>query len=112
MTTAQPLTPPFVPAGFVPPTSLVTAEFVLEPLTPAHNAMDLEAWTSSMEHIASTPGFADRGWPVRVYSPEENRADLEEHLDDFNRNAGYAFTVLDPADRTVQTRASPRPAVS
>jgi RimJ/RimL family protein N-acetyltransferase len=91
----------FVPPGFVPPTSLVTAEFVLEPLTPAHNDGDLEAWSSSMEHIRATPGFADRGWPVRVYSPEENLADLEEHQRDFRADTGYTFTVLDPGDRTV-----------
>jgi hypothetical protein len=30
---------------------------VLEPLGPEHNEQDYDAWTSSMEHIAETPGF-------------------------------------------------------
>ena len=50
-------THPFVPDGFEPPTSLVTADFRLEPLGPQHNDEDLAAWTSSIEHIRATPGY-------------------------------------------------------
>jgi hypothetical protein len=53
----------FVPAGFVPPTTLVTERFRLEPLGPQHNESDLAAWTSSIEHIRSTPGYAGGSWP-------------------------------------------------
>ncbi len=49
----------FVPADFDPPTSLVTDQFRLEPLGPQHNRADHAAWTSSIEHIRSTPGYAD-----------------------------------------------------
>ena len=54
---------PFVPDGFDPPTELVAERFRLEPLGPQHNASDLAAWTSSIDHIRSTPGYPDGNWP-------------------------------------------------
>ena len=47
----------FVPPDFQVPLGIETFEFVLEPLGPEHNDQDYIAWTSSMEHIAGTPGF-------------------------------------------------------
>jgi hypothetical protein len=52
----------FVPVGFDPPTSLVSEQFRLEPLGPQHNPADHAAWTSSIEHIGSTPGFRGGNW--------------------------------------------------
>jgi RimJ/RimL family protein N-acetyltransferase len=86
----------FVPAGFDPPTALVTDRFVLRPLGPQHNDADFEAWTSSVDHIRATPGFVDGSWP-REMTPAENLADLERHERDFGRRQGFTFTVLDPA---------------
>ncbi|HST67536.1 MAG TPA: hypothetical protein VLM05_20365 [Mycobacteriales bacterium] len=91
-----------VPADFEPPTSLVTSDFRLEPLGPQHNEADLAAWTSSIEHIRSTPGYPDGRWPPPGgMTLEENLADLRRHADDFARRAGFTFTVLDPADDDV-----------
>src|SRR5258707_15171799 len=53
----------FVPADFEVPPGFETSEFVLEPLGPEHNAQDYDAWTSSMDHIAETPGYPDGSWP-------------------------------------------------
>lgn len=93
---------PFVPADFEPPTSLVTERFRLEPLGPEHNERDHAAWTSSIEHLRSTPGFVDGRWPpVEGMSLEENLGDLTRHADDFVRRQGFTFTVLDPADDDV-----------
>jgi len=61
----------FVPDDFDVPQELVTSEFRLEPLGPQHNDADYAAWTSSMEHIAATPGF-----------------------EDFANRAGFTYTVL------------------
>ena len=47
----------FVLPDFDVPLGIETSEFVLEPLGPEHNDQDYNAWTSSMEHIAATPGF-------------------------------------------------------
>ncbi|MBL8930663.1 MAG: hypothetical protein JNL54_11105 [Kineosporiaceae bacterium] len=89
---------PFVPAGFVPPTSLVTERFRLEPLGPRHNESDLAAWTQSIDHIRTTPGFPDGEWPpLGGMTAEGNLADLRRHAEDFDRRVGFTFTVLDPA---------------
>jgi hypothetical protein len=86
----------FVPADFEVPLSLTHERFVLQPLRVSHNLADLRAWTSSIEHIQNTPGFADWGWPTRVFTVEENAKDLAEHEDDFARWVGFTYTVLDP----------------
>ncbi|RSN25595.1 twin-arginine translocation pathway signal protein [Amycolatopsis sp. WAC 04169] len=92
----------FVPAGFLPPTALVTDEFRLEPLGPEHNQADHAAWMSSIEHIRSTPGYPDGDWPPRDgMTLEENLADLRRHAEDFARCTGFTFTVLSPADDVI-----------
>ena len=90
----------FVPADFDVPLGLETSEFVLEPLGPEHNEQDYDAWTSSMEHIAETPGFPDGSWP-REMTRDENLGDLQRHADDFRNRKGFTYTVLDPASRDV-----------
>jgi hypothetical protein len=92
----------FVPPDFDPPTSLVAEQFRLEPLGPQHNASDHAAWTSSIDHIRSTPGYPDGSWPPEGgMTLERNLADLRRHADDFTRRAGFTFTVLDPRDDDV-----------
>jgi hypothetical protein len=92
----------FVPAEFEPPTALVTDRFRLEPLGPQHNDADHAAWTSSIEHIRSTPGYPDGDWPpVGGMTLEDNLADLRRHAADFGARKGFTFTVLDPADGDV-----------
>jgi hypothetical protein len=90
----------FVPPDFDVPNGLETPEFVLEPLGPAHNDLDYDAWTSSMKHIAATPGYPDGSWP-REMTLDENRAGLQRHADDFRNRRGFTYTVLDPASRDV-----------
>jgi hypothetical protein len=92
----------FVPDGFEPPTSLVSDRFRLEPLGPEHNESDHAAWSSSIGHIRSTPGYPDGDWPpARGMSLDSNLADLERHAADFAAHRGFTFTVLDPADDDV-----------
>jgi hypothetical protein len=92
----------FVPPGFEPPTSLVTAHFRLEPLGPQHNEADHAAWMSSVEHIRATPGYPDGDWPpVDGMTLKENLDDLQRHASDFARNRGFTFTVLDPDDNVI-----------
>ena len=90
----------FVPSTFDVPTSLQTADFVLEPLGPQHNDDDYAAWTSSIDHIRATPGFAEGSWPHEM-TLAANRGDLERHAADFAARTGFTYTVLDPADGTV-----------
>jgi hypothetical protein len=92
----------FVPAGFAPPTSLVTDRFRLEPLGPQHNDADHAAWTSSVEHIRATPGYPDGDWPPsNGMSLEANLSDLRRHAADFVARRGFTFTVLEPADSDI-----------
>jgi hypothetical protein len=91
---------PFVAAQFDPPTAFRIGDFRLEPLGPEHNERDYAAWTSSMEHIRSSPGYPDGRWP-REMSLAENRADLERHARDFAERKGFTFTVLDSHDDVV-----------
>ena len=90
----------FVPPDFDVPLRLETPDFVLEPLGPEHNEQDYDAWTSSLEHIRGTPGFPWGSWP-REMTPDDNRADLQRHADDFRNRTGFTYTVLDPSDRDV-----------
>jgi len=90
----------FVPAEFDVPLGLETPQFVLEPLGPEHNERDYDAWTSSREHIHSTPGWGDSRWPHEM-TLDENRADLERHANDFRSRTGFTYTVLDPRSRDV-----------
>src|SRR4029079_9676014 len=90
----------FAPRVFVAPAGLAAAGFVLEPLGPQHNDSDYDAWTSSMEHMRSTPGYPDRSWP-RPMTLDQNRGDLERHQRDFEQRKGFTYTVLDPGSRSV-----------
>jgi RimJ/RimL family protein N-acetyltransferase len=90
----------FVPGDFVVPLGLETLRFRLEPLGPEHNDPDYRAWSSSMEHIRSTPGWEKSSWP-REMTLEENRADLQRHANDFANRAGFTYTVLEPGGDVV-----------
>ena len=90
----------FVPEDFEPPRRLLLPEMLLEPLTAAHNERDHAAWSSSMEHIRSTPGFESWSWPHEM-TLDQNLADLDGHARDFEQRRGFTYTVLDPATRAV-----------
>jgi hypothetical protein len=83
----------FVPEDFEVPRGLAGEEFWLEPLGPEHNEGDYRAWTSSIAHIRSTPGFQGRRWPTPDMTPAENLGDLERHAADFAGRSGFTYTV-------------------
>ncbi|MGI9597982.1 MAG: N-acetyltransferase [Acidimicrobiales bacterium] len=96
---------PIVADGFVPPTELATEHTVLRPLGPEHNESDHRGWSSSIDHIRSTPGFGPaHNWPpTEGMVPEQNLADLEAHRRDFEANIGFTYTVLDRAALPAET---------
>ena len=86
----------FVPEGFEPPRGLVTDRFTLEPLGPEHNERDHVAWSSSIDHIRSSPGYGHgSSWPHEM-SLAENLADLEWHARDFAARSGFTYSVVAP----------------
>jgi hypothetical protein len=91
---------PFVPSEFVVPLALTSEQFRLEPLGPQHNDSDYEAWSSSLEHIRTTPGWETSSWPDER-SLADNLSDLQRHADDFESRRGFTYTVLDPASGDV-----------
>src|SRR3984957_12194769 len=93
--------PDFVPEGFGVPTALTAGALRLEPLSPRHNEADYAAWTSSIEHIRATPGFAGRNWPDPPMTLEQNLADLQMHAEHFAPRQGFTYTVLAAASGEV-----------
>ena len=92
---------PLVPGDFAVPAGLRSELFVIEPLDVRHNLADHAAWTSSIDHIRATPGFARRTWP-RPMSLEENAADLAKPLHDLVRHwlaEAWPFEKPDYAER-------------
>jgi len=85
----------FVPAWFNPPLGLDHGAFRLRPLGPEHNDSDYAAWSSSIDHIRSTPGYAGASWP-HLMTAEENLGDLIGHARDFAARSGFTYTVLAP----------------
>jgi len=85
----------FVPASFKPPLGLDHVAFRLRPLGSEHNASDYAAWSSSIDHICSTPGYAGGSWPHPM-TLEENLGDLVGHAKDFAARTGFTYTVLAP----------------
>jgi hypothetical protein len=92
---------PLVSEEFSVPNGLRTNSFVLEPLDVRHNVADHQAWTSSIDHIRSTPGFAGRDWPDQAMTLEDNAADLARHAEHFAERVGFTYTVLDSATSDV-----------
>lgn len=85
-----------VPGDWDPPRSFEGPGFRLEPLSPAHNERDYQAWSSSMEHIHSTPGeWGD--WP-RPMTLADNLSDLERHAAEFADRKAFTYSILDEDD--------------
>jgi hypothetical protein len=90
----------FVPEDFEPPRSLTGEAFRLEPLGVEHNERDYRAWTSSIDHIRTSPGFERRDWPHPM-TLDENAGDLAAHAEDFAARRGFTYTVLDGDDDVI-----------
>ena len=90
----------FVPASFDPPSGLDHVAFRLQPLGPEQNVSDYAAWSTSIDHIRSTPGFTGHGWPHPM-TLEENLGDLVRHAEDFAARTGFTYTVLAPDEEHV-----------
>jgi hypothetical protein len=87
----------FVPENFTIPPVPASPVLVLTQLLTDHNESDLAAWSASYDQIHGTPGYEGYPWPpVEPYSLEQNRGDLQGHMDDWAARQGFTYTVLDP----------------
>ncbi len=82
-----------LPKGFEPPIEVITENYIMEPLTPKHNEMDYEAWTSSKEELKDIFGPRD-GWPGEVTSIEYNLRDLEKDYKEFKDRKTFRYIIL------------------
>jgi hypothetical protein len=90
----------FVPLDFVIPAPPDEDEYFLTPLTVEHNSGDLDAWSSSVDHIHATAGSA-HPWPDEPMTLERNLADLQGHMDDFAARRGFTYSVQSTGDGAV-----------
>jgi hypothetical protein len=93
--------PDFIPSDFVLPPPPIEHLYLLTPLTVAHNESDLDAWSSSVDHIHATPGFAGHRWPDEPMTLERNLSDLREHANDFAARQGFTYSVQATDDGAV-----------
>jgi hypothetical protein len=92
----------FVPEQFDPPPPPQGVGFALVPLRVEHNEGDLDAWSSSVDHIHGTPGFAGHPWPDEPMTLERNAGDLAGHEEDFALRRGFTYSVVsETGDETI-----------
>ena len=87
----------FLPPGFQPPLEVRVGHYVLRPLTEEYVEADLAAVNSSLELIRVTRGGS---WPKHTIELEEDRADLVEHRQEFERRGSFAYAILSPDGAT------------
>ncbi|NLG28725.1 MAG: GNAT family N-acetyltransferase [Chloroflexi bacterium] len=85
----------FVPASFVVPLRVEHPNFVLRPLTVDDVEHDYDAVMSSVESLRHVFAAQD-DWPADDMTIEDNYRDLARHQQDFERRAGFTYTVETP----------------
>lgn len=85
------MTTDFYPPPRPIPAGLVEADFLLEPLTPAHVEVDYEAVMSSRPMLRRWSGT---DWPADEFTLEGNLEDLEMHDGEHRRREAFTYTVL------------------
>lgn len=87
----------FVPEGFKAPYQVKHSKFTLRKLTVDEVEKDYEAVMSSRESLRQVFCVNDE-WPSDDMTIEENYSDLLEHQEEFDKNIGFAYTVVTPDD--------------
>lgn len=83
----------FVAKDFKAPFQVKTSEFILRKLTVEDAQKDYEAVMSSKESLRQIFRENDE-WPSENMTIEDNYRDLQEHQDEFDKNEGFAYTIL------------------
>ena len=82
----------FFPPDLTPPAGLQTAQFVLEPLTPAHVKLDYAAVMSSRQMLRQWSGST---WPADDFTVADNLVDMEWHHREHLERIAFTYTMLD-----------------
>ena len=81
---------PFIPTDFVVPPTLETERFRLRMLSVDDVEKDYEAVMETQAHFHAL-GYS---WPSIGFTLAENRADLEQHQQEFLNREAFAYTVV------------------
>ena len=88
----------FVPAEFVVPSELVTANFTLRMLSVDDVEKDFEAVTLSAARVSKV--WPDSGWPAGL-TLKQNLIDLGWHEKEFQNRTSFAYTMVAPDESEV-----------
>ena len=88
----------FLPAEFVVPSKLVTANFTLRMLSIDDVEKDFEAVTSSAARLSKV--WPDSGWPAGL-TLRQNLIDLGWHEKEFQNRSSFAYTMVAPDESQV-----------
>ena len=88
----------FVPAEFVVPSELVTANFTLRMLSVGDVERDFEAVTLSAARVSKV--WPDSGWPAGL-TLRQNLIDLGWHEKEFQNRTSFAYTMVAPDESEV-----------
>ena len=88
----------FVPAEFVVPSELVTANFTLRMLSVGDVEKDFEAVTLSAARVSKV--WPDSGWPAGL-TLRQNLIDLGWHEKEFQNRTSFAYTMVAPDESEV-----------
>ena len=89
---------PFVPAEFVVPSELATANFTLRMLSVDDVEKDFEAVTLSAARVRKV--WPDSGWPAGL-TLRQNLIDLGWHEKEFQNRTSFAYTMVAPDESEV-----------
>lgn len=87
----------FVSEDFQPPYKVSTKNYVIKKLTVDDVEKDYQAVMSNKIRLRQI--FCENDdWPSDDMTIEENYKDLEEHQLEFEKNEGFAYTILNPEE--------------
>lgn len=86
----------FVPE-FKPPQILAADQFVLFPTDTNYYKSDYEAVMQSRDYLRI---WSQSPWPEDDFTAQQNRDDLQHHVDDNMSHAAYGYIIYSP-DRTI-----------
>ncbi|MDR3612309.1 MAG: hypothetical protein P4L53_02010 [Candidatus Obscuribacterales bacterium] len=84
---------PLVPADFIVPTSLETADFRLRMLTIHDVVKDYDAVMTSAKSLQGVFGIGST-WPTETLTLEQDLIDLAWHQKEFQRRSSFAYTMM------------------
>lgn len=81
------------PSHYPVPEILETSQFVLRRQQPSDNALDYEA---VMDSRALLQEWSHSEWPTEDFTLSDNAEDLAGHIEDFEADLAYGFSIFTP----------------